>query len=140
MVWGEAGRGEHARLCRSSHPLAIGADIPFCSSQGIELDCRFEGDLFKMEDQRNWSDGSFKTYSTPLSAPRPKAAARGRPIRQSVHISLSRSRARAVSIAGEEGGSISIGPPDGHEGAWRGTLPLGCRAGPGSRSPAPTWI
>ena len=27
----------------------------------------FEGDEFEMEDQRNWTDASFKTYSTPLS-------------------------------------------------------------------------
>jgi D-apionolactonase len=27
----------------------------------------FEGDLFEMEDQRNWTDGSFKTSSTPAS-------------------------------------------------------------------------
>ena len=27
----------------------------------------FEGDLFEMEDQRNWTDGSFKTSSTPAA-------------------------------------------------------------------------
>jgi D-apionolactonase len=32
---------------------------------------RFEGDLFEMEDQRNWTDASFKTYSTPLRIPYP---------------------------------------------------------------------
>ena len=34
---------------------------------GIEVKFNFEGDLFEMEDQRNWTDGSFKTYCTPLS-------------------------------------------------------------------------
>ena len=29
------------------------------------------GDVFEIEDQRNWTDGSFKTYSTPLSLPFP---------------------------------------------------------------------
>ena len=35
--------------------------------------CRidFEGDIFETEDQRNWTDASFKTYSTPLSKPYP---------------------------------------------------------------------
>ena len=28
----------------------------------------FEGDLFEMEDQRNWTDASFKTYCTPLGS------------------------------------------------------------------------
>jgi len=31
----------------------------------------FEGDIFETEDQRNWTDASFKTYSTPLSLPYP---------------------------------------------------------------------
>ncbi len=29
------------------------------------------GDVFEMEDQRNWTDASFKTYSTPLALPFP---------------------------------------------------------------------
>ncbi len=32
---------------------------------------QFEGDVFEMEDQRNWTDASFKTYSTPLRLPIP---------------------------------------------------------------------
>lgn len=37
------------------------------------IPCRvdFEGDIFETEDQRNWTDASFKTYSTPLSVPYP---------------------------------------------------------------------
>jgi len=31
----------------------------------------FEGDLFETEDQRNWSDASYKTFCTPLSIPFP---------------------------------------------------------------------
>ncbi len=30
-----------------------------------------EGDVFEMEDQRNWTDASFKTYCTPLELPFP---------------------------------------------------------------------
>lgn len=32
---------------------------------------RFEGDIFETEDQRNWSDASFKTFCTPLRMPFP---------------------------------------------------------------------
>jgi hypothetical protein len=46
----------------------------------------FEGDLFEMEDQRNWTDASFKTYSTPLALPFPKDAAPGQAIRQRLTI------------------------------------------------------
>ncbi|GAA2014956.1 hypothetical protein JL107_08790 [Nakamurella flavida] len=35
----------------------------------VEMDV--VGDVFEIEDQRNWTDASFKTYSTPLSRPFP---------------------------------------------------------------------
>lgn len=53
---------------------------PSCSSltvampDGIGITTDFEGDLFEMEDQRNWTDGSFKTYCTPLSLGYPHQA------------------------------------------------------------------
>ena len=34
---------------------------------GVAVLTEFEGDLFEMEDQRNWTDGSFKTYCTPIA-------------------------------------------------------------------------
>ncbi len=43
----------------------------------------FEGDLFEMEDQRNWTDASFKTYCTPLSRGFPHQAHTGSRIAQS---------------------------------------------------------
>lgn len=42
--------------------LAYGLD-------GKTLDIAFEGDVFEMEDQRNWSDASYKTYCVPLVFP-----------------------------------------------------------------------
>src|SRR5262249_38949073 len=47
----------------------------------------FEGDLFEMEDQRNWTDASFKTYSTPITLGWPHEAAAGQTIVQSVRLS-----------------------------------------------------
>jgi hypothetical protein len=32
----------------------------------------FEGEHFEMEDQRNWTDGSFKTYCPPQAKPKPR--------------------------------------------------------------------
>ncbi len=49
----------------------------------------FQGDLFEMEDQRNWSDASFKTYSTPLSLGWPHRAAAGQAIVQEVTLTVS---------------------------------------------------
>ena len=31
--------------------------------------CRMDGDVFEMEDHRNWTDASYKTYSRPLALP-----------------------------------------------------------------------
>lgn len=46
----------------------------------------FTGDLFETEDQRNWTDDSFKTYCTPLALPFPRSAKPGEAVRQSVHV------------------------------------------------------
>jgi hypothetical protein len=42
-----------------------------------EVTFAFEGEVFEMEDQRNWSDFSYKTYSGPLSQPRPYLLRKG---------------------------------------------------------------
>jgi D-apionolactonase len=51
-----------------------------------ELD--FEGDVFEMEDQRNWTDASFKTYCTPLSRPFPVEVHPGERVRQVIKFRL----------------------------------------------------
>ncbi|MCG6925180.1 MAG: hypothetical protein LJF30_07720 [Acidobacteria bacterium] len=55
---------------------------------GVEAEVRFEGEVFETEDQRNWSDASFKTYSTPLALPLPVEVQEGERIRQSVTLTL----------------------------------------------------
>ncbi len=41
-----------------------------------------------MEDQRNWTDASFKTYCTPLEIPYPVEVAKGTKISQKIRISV----------------------------------------------------
>jgi len=55
---------------------------------GILAEVRFEGDFFEMEDQRNWTDASFKTYSTPIALPYPVEVQAGTTIVQSVTLTL----------------------------------------------------
>ncbi len=68
--------------------------FPACSSFTVNLENKaaihtsFEGDLFEVEDQRNWTDGSFKTYCTPLSLGYPRDAAAGQRIHQKVSLWL----------------------------------------------------
>ena len=44
-----------------------------------------EGDIFEMEDQRNWSDGSYKTYCRPLELPYPYELKEGQSRRADDH-------------------------------------------------------
>ena len=55
-------------------------------SGGLDVDVRFAGDVFEMEDQRNWTDASFKTYSRPLARPFPYDLAAGERVRQRVEV------------------------------------------------------
>lgn len=52
------------------------------------LEILFDGDVFESEDQRNWSDASFKTYSRPLSMPFPYQISNGQCVRQSVTLRM----------------------------------------------------
>ena len=55
---------------------------------GVEAEVRFEGEIFEMEDQRNWTDASYKTYGTPLSEPFPVEVPAGTKISQRITLTL----------------------------------------------------
>ena len=57
-------------------------------ASGVEAEVRFEGETFEMEDQRNWTDASYKTYGTPLSEPFPVEVAIGTKISQRITLTL----------------------------------------------------
>lgn len=56
--------------------------------EGTRAKVSFVGDIFEMEDQRNWTDASYKTYCTPLGLPYPVEVAEGEVIQQSVVIEV----------------------------------------------------
>jgi hypothetical protein len=64
---------------------------------GAHVDCRMEGDTFEMEDQRNWTDASYKTYVRPLALPWPYTLATGAEFEQSVTLTVS---GAAPAVAG----------------------------------------
>ena len=72
------------------HQPAIRIESLAWTGDRIATTARFSGDVFEMEDQRNWTDASFKTYSTPLSLPFPVALAVGDVVEQSVEVSCAR--------------------------------------------------
>ena len=61
----------------------------------VWADLRFEGEVFETEDQRNWIDGSFKTFCTPLRLPFPVEIQAGTKVFQSVTLTLTGSAIRS---------------------------------------------
>jgi len=87
--------------------------FPSFSSLSIELDqgavltCDGEGDLFEIEDQRNWTDGSFKTYCTPAGLGFPFRAEAGQRFFQ--RLSLAVDPAAVPSGGNEHDAGLRVG-------------------------------
>jgi D-apionolactonase len=58
------------------------------AAPGVKVEVRMEGDTFEMEDQRNWTDASYKTYCTPLGLPFPATVKAGTKIAQTITLRL----------------------------------------------------
>lgn len=86
---GHPGGIEDAHFPALIEPWQPFKDIASLTHQagGLRIECRLEGDVFEMEDQRQWGDASFKTYNRPLALPWPYAIADGEELRQEVRIS-----------------------------------------------------
>jgi D-apionolactonase len=82
---------------------------------GITARCVLNGDVFEMEDQRNWSDASYKTYVRPLSLPWPYVMEQGVTNRQSVELSINRTPGSRRGPARIEKGPVrvTVAGPDG---------------------------
>lgn len=67
-----------------SFPVYISPDQPFTDIKAMkwnagdsECSLIFSGDVFETEDQRNWTDASYKTYCTPQNLPCPATMRKG---------------------------------------------------------------
>ena len=102
---------------------------------GVTVTCTMEGDAFELEDQRNWSDASFKTYVRPLAKPYPYVLPAHQEQVQSVALRFDQTTptaAVALTIEGPTEQTVRFGPQAGtmpafaltvdHEGANQGTL------------------
>jgi len=121
------------RTVKDKFPAIINPIQPFFGirslrhkvSPGIFATCRMDGDTFEMEDHRNWTDASFKTYVRPLAQPWPYTLRKGVEIKQSVSLAFSgklprpkaAGRAKPIEIVLGRGGgampAIGIGVPEG---------------------------
>ncbi len=75
-------------------PVAISAHQPFrdvagfaWTRDGVRARLELAGEVFETEDQRNWTDASYKTYGTPLARPFPVRVPAGDECRQQVRLS-----------------------------------------------------
>jgi D-apionolactonase len=67
---------------------------------GVSVTCTMQGDAFELEDQRNWSDASFKTYIRPLSKPYPYVLKAHEELLQSVSLQFNQVTSKPSTIIG----------------------------------------
>lgn len=69
-------------------PFAEMRALAYEIEQDVWVEVHFTGDIFELEDQRNWLDASFKTYCRPLRLPFPYEIPVGAKLRQVVTLRL----------------------------------------------------
>ena len=85
------GRVEHAHWPDQIEPWQPFKEISAITHQvapGISAVTEFVGDIFEMEDQRNWTDGSYKTYVRPLALPWPYRVPKDEPFSQRIVVTI----------------------------------------------------
>ncbi len=90
------------------NPHAPFKDITAMKWQGngvYDAELIFTGDIFETEDQRNWTDTSYKTFCTPLSLPKPVQVVKGDTINQKVVLKVKQFK---PSEKGKENLSITV--------------------------------
>lgn len=107
---------------KSKFPALIDPVQPFLNIRalrhqvmpGVFAVTRMEGDTFEMEDHRNWTDASFKTYVRPLALPWPYVLQGGKPVSQSVTLELQGKLPRPKAKGREKPVAVSLGRPQGN--------------------------
>ena len=105
------------RVQRATFPALVDPVQPFLDIRalthevmpGLKAVVRMEGDTFEMEDHRNWTDASFKTYVRPLSRPWPYTLPAGETVRQAVSLSLRGTVPATAHTSGDEAVSVKLG-------------------------------
>jgi hypothetical protein len=113
------------KIEKSKFPALVNPVQPFLNIRalthevmpGLKAAVRMEGDTFEMEDHRNWTDASFKTYVRPLVLPWPYTLKAGETVEQSVSVTLVGKPAKSGKTAAGKGVKIEVGS------ASRGTMP-----------------
>jgi len=107
-VDGTTEQGAFPRYISPHQPFKQIRAISYEVAPGARAEVRFEGETFEMEDQRNWTDASFKTYSTPLELPMPVRVEKGTRIQQSVTVSLVGEQRKVLAVVQGRPPQLSI--------------------------------
>ncbi len=123
---GVAGRPltiEHVdgRIVKSEFPAVINPDCPFRDIRalthealpGVMAKVTMTGDTFEMEDHRNWTDASFKTYVRPLALPWPYTLTKGDTFHQAVTLELSGPLPKSAIAGGAKTVTVTVGGKSG---------------------------
>ena len=87
-VDGTTERGHFPLLIDPVQPMMELRALTHQPVDGLTVRCQMDGDTFEMEDQRNWTDASYKTYVRPLARPWPYTVEKGNSIAQKVTLSV----------------------------------------------------
>jgi hypothetical protein len=120
-VVGNAVEVEHVdgKIEKSKFPELVNPIQPFLHirslthefTPGIKATVRFDGDTWEMEDHRNWTDASFKTYVRPLALPWPYTLKAGEQVKQSVTVRLSGSAPKSAKGGAAKAIEVKLGAP-----------------------------
>ena len=100
-VDGKVVKGSFPELVNPVQPVLNIRSLTHEVVPGLKATVRMEGDTFEMEDHRNWSDASFKTYVRPLILTWPYTLKAGEPVKQAIKVTLNGSAKGAKGVAGK---------------------------------------
>ncbi len=69
-------------------PMKNIAGLVWKPAENLQAKVNFSGDIFEMEDQRNWTDASYKTYCRPLDLPFPYEIKKGEKVHQKIELEI----------------------------------------------------
>ncbi|HEX3065295.1 MAG TPA: hypothetical protein VHQ39_07425, partial [Dongiaceae bacterium] len=105
------------KMEKSKFPAIINPVQPFYSIRslghkvmpGLAATCWMVGDTFEMEDHRNWTDASFKTYVRPLAEPWPYTLPAGKEFKQIVILTFMGKLPKPKKAAGGKRIDVELG-------------------------------
>jgi hypothetical protein len=106
------GRIEHVKfpeLVDPVQPFLSIRSLTHAVGPALRATVRFDGDTWEMEDHRNWTDASFKTYVRPLALPWPYTLRAGEAVTQSVTVTLGGTPPQASKGVGRKAVEVTIG-------------------------------